>query len=100
MKVRLSRAGLRLRLTGADVSSLGLGHTVTERTPFPNGVFECSLTAVPEGIAARLTERGIVVTIPTASLADLEAGGAVKADLQTPGEAIHLLVEKDRRPDP
>ncbi len=99
MKLRLSRAGLRLRLNGADVSSLGLGHTVTEPTPFPNGVFECSLTAVPEGIGARMTDRGIAVTIPTDSLADLEAGGALRADLQTPGEPLHLLVEKDLRPD-
>lgn len=99
MKLRLSRAGLRLRLNGADLSALADGGTVTEPTPFPNGMFECSLTAVADGIGACLTERGVAVTIPTASLGDLEAGNGLSAELQTSGEALHVLIEKDRRPE-
>jgi hypothetical protein len=99
VKLRLSRAGLRLRLDGADLSALAHGGTVTEPTPFPNGVFECSLKAVADGIGACLTDSGVAVTIPTALLGDLDAGNGLKAELQTPGEVLHVLIEKDRRPE-
>ncbi len=89
---------MRLRLSGDDVSALRLGQSIIEPTRFPDGLFECSLTATLHGFGASLTERGIAVTIPTASLGDLDAGGALKAELQTPGEALYVLVEKDRRP--
>ena len=99
MKLRLSRSGLRLRLTADDISALRLGQPISEPAQFPNGLFVCSLTAVPEDVGAALTDHGIAVTIPAASLGDLEAGRSVSARLQTPGKALDVLIEKDRRPD-
>lgn len=99
MKLRLSRSGLRLRLTVEDISALRLGQPISVSTQFPNGLFVCRLTAVPEEVGAVLTDHGIVVTIPAATLGDLEAGRPVSAGLQTPSEALDVLIEKDRRPD-
>jgi hypothetical protein len=98
VKLRLSRSGLRLRLNGDDISKLALGRPVSEPTWFPDGLFECTLTMAAQGVGASLTERGIAVTIPTGSLGDLEAGSALSAELPTPGEALFVLIEKDRRP--
>lgn len=99
MKLRLSSSGLRLRLTGEDLSALRLGQPVSESTRFPNGLFFYTLMAGAEQIGASLTDHGVAVTLPEALLGELEEGNPVSAELQTSGQALVVLIEKDRRPE-
>ena len=97
MKLRIRGNSIRLRLTRSEVEQIGRGEAVTETTRLGAGVdFSYSLRASEaSALEVSLSGTALVISAPSASLADWASSEAVALDCVSGGETATIMVEKD-----
>ncbi|HEX8322785.1 MAG TPA: hypothetical protein VF595_02625 [Tepidisphaeraceae bacterium] len=101
MKVRLRGQSIRFRLTRSEVTALGDGRLVSDRTVI-GPAHDIALGLRTDADADRVTPRSenglLVYALPAASVARLAGSDAVgfAADVEVAnGLTLHVLIEKD-----
>jgi hypothetical protein len=96
MKLRIRGDSLRLRLTRSEITRIGLGESVSETTPFPEGAqfkytLEPSLSA--EAVTATYFDAQIKIGLPMNLARTWAKSGEVAIQTQT--DKLFILIEKD-----